>query len=187
MAIRARSVPAVGRQGKTGRFVQSLVGLCVAASILVGIPGAASAQATLTNAQIHAQLVATVLVNSYLPTAAHSGFCDARVEAVWLDGHGMYRDACGTNDGKFLLIVYVNAARHFDMTTANADALALLNARGICAAQSGVATTNGIKDKFFEVHAGTDTGTNSVANTSFKITAKLYKKRKGYESRVLCP
>jgi hypothetical protein len=167
--------------------VRSLVGLCVAASLLVGIPRAATAQAALTDAQVHAQLVATVLVNSYLPTATHSGFCDARVEAVWLDGHGMYRDSCGTNDGKFLLIVYVNAARRLDLTTANADALALLNARGICAAASGAAVTNGIKDKFFEVHAGTDTSTNSVANTSFKITAKLYKKRKGYETRALCP
>jgi hypothetical protein len=186
MAIRAGSVPAVGPRGKAGSFVRWLVGLCVAASLVVGIPRVAPAQESLTNAQIHAQLVATVLINSYLPTAAHSGFCDTRDQAGWLDGHGMYRDSCATNDGKFLFIVYVNAARRFDLTTANADALALLNERGICAAESGVATTNGIKDKFFEVHAGTDTSTNSTANVSFKITAKLYKKRKGYETRVLC-
>jgi hypothetical protein len=186
MVIRSGSVPAVGRRRKAGSVVQSLVGLCVAASLLVGVPRAAGAQESLTNAQTHAQLVATVLVNSYLPTATHSGFCDARGDAGWLDGHGMYRDSCATNDGKFLFIIYVNAARHFDVTTATADALSLLNAKGICAAESGRANTNGIKDKFFEVHAGTDTSTSSVANASFKVAAKLYKHQKGYETRLLC-
>jgi hypothetical protein len=186
MMIRAGCVPADARPGKAGSLGRALVGLCVVASLLVGVPRPASAQESLTNAQTKAQLAATVLVNSYLPTATHSGFCDARIEAVWLDGHGMYRDSCGTNDGKFLFIVYVNAARHLDVTTANADALALVNAKGICAAESGKATTNGIKDQFFEVHAGTDASTSSVANESFKVAAKLYKHRKGYETRLLC-